>query len=488
MVRLIFVYLKFLSLMVFGSIQADEGKMHAAEVFYDAGEYTEAHNIYVDVLEDDLKGWQQAIVHYDIGTVLLTEGKLKKAMAAFQDALSSHDRQLSPFIFQRLQSNKALARLMLVKQGMDMVKERSRVDEELYSNLIAQLSEWQLDIQDAEEAACALAKAEGAQECSPTWEIEAMKKKAAGLASELIKSYTAYRTQQFSLQKGSPLGQALQHLLISYDLIRISPKLEEASVADLIKEQTALKELLGDDGQEIYDQAQRDLSAAQQLLKSGLPIQSRLLMEAAHDEIQQLLQGLSPPKESPETTVKKAIAAERIALLLNRLRQQAQGREQISPDANALLLRFQHQVLKRAHPFVKEVIEEQELEFHLAQKRSIAPPWNEVVPLFFEGLDAADRAFALLQPDELQFKDAESWQEKSIEKWMEALEALRRKRSESSESQASQPTAEAPATPSGKKEENFSKTVRLLQEMEEDDRSSSAIKIRPANKGETRPW
>jgi len=96
------------------AVDDSESKMvrEAAE-FFDAKRYDQSLENYRKPLAGRLEGWQKAVIIYDIGTVLLAQGKWQEAISQFNTIEQGANN--SPLLLRRLYTNKALAYFQMAK-------------------------------------------------------------------------------------------------------------------------------------------------------------------------------------------------------------------------------------------------------------------------------------------------------------------------------------------------------------------------------------
>jgi hypothetical protein len=292
--------------------------------------------------------------------------------------------------------------------------------------------------------------------------------------------------------------EALQRLLVSYGLVLVQDPIQETALLSLIKAQNDISNLaekkLPQSALNDFTQAKNLLQAAEESLAAFKPIQTRMLVEMSQYYIKHLLQQIGPLAKLPDEVLENAIANGELALNLNVLREQAQAHEEISELTLTLLPKAQQNTLKAAAPFIASAIAKQRELFSAAdgnRLRCQKSPWDEVIPLFVEGRNQAATAAQLLSQETIMPKSAAALQKKSLENWKDALAKLRSAQQQAKEQQA--PTAKAAEAQQAQKIKPAEAApqgdvIRLLQEMENDDRSKPEIKEAPANQREDRPW
>jgi len=592
---------------VAASVSSLDRSMRQAEVYFEAGNYTQARSQY-ELLEGDyLAPWQQAIIAYDIATTWLAQDKWEEALAAFQN-ISLKNGEL-PLLQQRLTINMALARLRLAEQSLQKLANNSKVDEADYKASLMLLRQVLVDIEQARQASCKLYEAEGRSTCKASVEIEQMHAKTKNLLATLLQNTQVFRMHHMALQNGLTLLIAEEEVILQQQSFLQSkaltkemgkkyltafqqeasswlplwktlkmemPKisidedsqasvrlLQQAQVnfeqgldfmqaADFSKSQgtiekslAALNELLqlvfnhssfkdilqrligdynallGQDPlQEIpfsallkvqngaegqieksneegvktnYLEARHYLEIGNELFRAFKPIQARMYVEMARSYIGRALELLnSISNKAVRTHLEEIIAQQELARRLTDLFIQVKGHEQMRENLDELLQSAQRETIAMTQDFLPAVKKEQQAGFAPQAKGKVIA-WDEVIPLFIAGQQAAQRANESLQ-DKLKIDAALSLQDEAIKKWKAALNLLNKETaSEQPEAEASQASSSQHQTQLEEKanpEENSShdKVLKLIHEMEEDDRSKLELQTVPSNKREDRPW
>ena len=193
-----------LSVMLLLQISVDGQVMSAsirlADSYFDAGDYARAEAEYATIREDSMPPWEQAILLYDLGTVLMAAGKYEEALTRFQaaEALATG----LPLLEQRLSANRALANLMIVKAHLKTLQGNVEANNRDYYRTILLFRQLDRNIKTATSAWCALALAKGAMQCPPSLNLEEMQSEVQSLYTELLNGYVAFSQQQLSQKMG----------------------------------------------------------------------------------------------------------------------------------------------------------------------------------------------------------------------------------------------------------------------------------------------
>jgi len=125
-----------------------------ARAYFEAGDYSQAKREYEWLLDDNMPQWQQEILQYDIGTVLLSQGSWEEAIPHFQLAINTS----LPVLKQRAIANLAAARLMQLQAQLSTLPKDSPVSIQLFLLFRQAL----FDIERAHTTQCELETFEGA--------------------------------------------------------------------------------------------------------------------------------------------------------------------------------------------------------------------------------------------------------------------------------------------------------------------------------------
>jgi hypothetical protein len=320
--------------------------------------------------------------------------------------------------------------------------------------------------------------------------------------NQSLASLNALMQQLFG---GDLLKAILHKLLSSYQRALAQNPLQESTLFSLQEEQKQIARLLKTSTshplveERDIDKTEKTLASGQQALAQSKSLQARFFIEEARHLVRKMVELLNhapSQKNIPENILESALADGEQALLLNRLRQQMEGREQISPEIDTLLLQAQARVLVTADPFLKDAVRQQVQAFtsplvpQQEDFRCQEKPWDDVIPLFNKGYLDAQQAKNLLA--DARRRSAAPLQERTLKSWKEALDKLRnfkpfpQNKPQAGGGGAGEQTKELEkqAQPQGT---SLNDVLRLLQEMEQDDQSKPKLFEIPV-KQEERPW
>jgi len=297
---------------------------------------------------------------------------------------------------------------------------------------------------------------------------------------------------QAALDK-TPLRESVRQLSASYDFLLEQDPLQEMTLNGVVQLQENFGKLL-ETAQKPelnvgFQKAQGALESGKHAFEDFKLIQAHMWIEIARASIQGLGSQLESPSENKAKTIlEQAIRQEQLALSLNRLRQQMQGREPSTEEVDALPSEAQKETVKVANGFLAAAIAYQREIFEKKPPESACQkhPWDEVIPLFTEGLNSAIRAADVLSQDVSRLRSVIPLGEMVLARWKEALSKLNAPTVSSQAEQEQQKKAEK--APSGTSTSSLNQVVRFIQEMEADDKSYSAIQESPAKSTVERPW
>lgn len=468
-----------------------------AEIYFEAGDYGHARNQYEGMQSSHLPKWQQAIIAYDIGTVLLYQDKATEALSYFQDAAGLEPRML--LLQSSLKRNMSIAYMQMAEKALGSIKMDPDVSIEDYGVAMEQARHSLKEIEEAQKAHCVLLKAEGSLTCEVDPDLAQMHGEAKMLMAELLESYWQFRTKHISLpqfiselsvaKSSSPdsrkvleallqsiyneesLQVALKDLDGHYADVVLTDPLQTMALLALIKQQDAIRstiekssiEKIGVD----FHSAQHFLERSYQALEAAQFFEAKLLLEVGRHYIQQILERLDHPHDSDaERILKSAWQQESLALKLNRLISQSR-KETVSEQTRSLVRQFQEQALHTSRDFNEAAIEEQKKEVG-----QVPHDWEGIFKSFREGEEAINKAQGLSKDRAMIL-----FQERAVKSWQEALDKFK-KRANSSQTSAEK-------TSSNKL---LNEVLESIQEMENDDKSSPQLILAPGAKGEKRPW
>lgn len=296
------------------------------------------------------------------------------------------------------------------------------------------------------------------------------------------------------------LQEVVQRVLSNYLLVLAREYIQKSQLQGVIEIQSHIEKMLqGDENSSLMDlfmQAEHYLNLAGDSLDNFKPLQARMYVEEARYFMKKLSQAINvSQKNEPEFILKNAVDDQELAIELNQLRSAFNAQEDTASNADKLLLTSQSRTVTNAESFFAAVKNKQEHAYNQARICQNSP-WNEVVPLFIKGMQDARQAKQIFLQDISKRKSAMTPQQNARNAWKEALEKLQnKKKSESKENQPQQekqekeqPKEPEPRSMQTSGDSTLNDVLRMLQEMENDDRSKPRILETPANKEVGRPW
>jgi hypothetical protein len=272
-----------------------------------------------------------------------------------------------------------------------------------------------------------------------------------------------------------PLEESLQKLLIFYQTVLFQSPLQVSLLDVLLKELKETEDLLPSSLKGKLDAARNDLSKAIELLEKGNR-QARLYLLQAYHSVQLFHREIRPSTQNPPLRIlEDVIEDQRYAISYTRLFIELHKKNEELPLAAEN--RFaQQQVLGNTENFSLAVLDWQKKEFK--KKGDFKPselcqsqPWDEVLPLFYRGYEAASQSLTLNERESLVY------QGKALNEWQEALEKMKNPKHSNSSSCAgnrneTQPQDDKKKQKSGQsaQKDSFQNVASELMRMQEEDR------------------
>lgn len=291
----------------------------------------------------------------------------------------------------------------------------------------------------------------------------------------------------------NPLLEILHKLLDFYQRVLVQDPVQEQSLISLKTEQERMIQLVKSSIKEQEQHVQefaaldQNLSQSIALTQQGLAVEGRMYLEEADMILKRLLRVVAVPSGSKaEAILSAAIEDQRHSMTLLNLWQRISSGGNASVEARKLLPLAKTSVLKTASSFLQEVFAQEVKEFkkgHCQKK-----PWDEVIPLFNRGEEAAIQENNLIGQKFLNAPLASTYGQEALKDWEMALAKMREEPEETSEE-----NQEAAATKQEELSPDLSKTsseqvLRSLQQMELDDRSLKKAPTTGTNTMVPRPW
>lgn len=339
--------------------------------------------------------------------------------------------------------------------------------------------------------------------------IRMLEKKNIKEAQLVISKVTETLNELIRLAWGQdPIFENMQKLLNSFRNALEQNPLQEESLEEIQNEILQVEKVISTLHKEQNQQgnnpsidaklsaSQKKLLLSMQLLKEGKENESRLFLEEGAQELKRLITMLAKPNEkTAENILETIIEEQQHALSLNRLNQKIEETEGRSPEATQLILSSQDQTIKITSSFLKAVISQQTHDFHSFPQqgkpdiRCQGSPWDAILPLFEKGVEAAYQAEKLLQNSSTHPSLAMAKQEDALTYWEKALDKLKQPMSSTSCNNKPKETNEQ--NPQNEEEKvqqtNFQEVLKLLQQMENDDKLPSNAHPAVSKKG-FKPW
>lgn len=203
-----------------------------------------------------------------------------------------------------------------------------------------------------------------------------------------------------------PLFGQLQKLLIFYQAVLLHDPLQSSMLASLEAQYALLPEELI----QPLSQAKNTLSLSYQATLKG-DSRARLLLLISYRDVELLLRKYRPSSiNQPQTILEDAIEDERYAIIINR--------QEVRLEDFTESVKAQQYAVSEVDGFYDAVKAWQDHDFHkqgTLVERCQYRPWDEVLPLFNQGLSSARKAL------NYNGVDALIYQEQAYDAWKEAL-------------------------------------------------------------------
>lgn len=307
--------------------------------------------------------------------------------------------------------------------------------------------------------------------------------------------------------KGNSLKEVVHQLLITYGLALIKEPLQEAYLSQIVETQAALEEpIKKSDNPAIeaaYEKAQHYLTLSVQSINEFQAVKARLFAEVARFYLKEISEQLDfTPKTQASAVLENAIAKQEFVLLLDTLKRQLPEDEKDLAEADRLMPELQQSTLNAADLFPIVVLEKQKEAFSAdstEKNRCQCRPWDEVIPLFSQGYAHAELAYRRLQAGSFNPGSIRRQQKSAVDKWKEALLKMRsspsaaqqekqQQQQQQEQKQSAQPEMQKDQLQEKQQNAKLNGILRLVQDMENDDRSQPQQLKTTGSKVEERPW
>lgn len=190
----------------FASVHAQEEVLltRQAEAFFHAGEYTKAQELFEKLEQEKLAPWQRARLVYNIGTILLREGRWDEALTAYSDIpFTPHT---APLLSRVVKTNAAI----LQYRRATSLEKQTLSD---YSQALYLYREVLRNINEADDAECILQSVLGKEICRSMEDLKALR--------SAVKNDLAIATKKFGETKiaESPIKDGIPYLLSGIKLV-----------------------------------------------------------------------------------------------------------------------------------------------------------------------------------------------------------------------------------------------------------------------------
>lgn len=185
-----------------------EEQARSASIYVEARQFDRAGEMYRSLFDTQLPKWQQSIVLYNSGVVLLLQQRWEEAIKAFDAVPISAES--SPVLLRRYYYDLAVALLGYAQsqEGLYSTDDPSFLDR--FRSLRAILERAVVSLKAAEEADCQLVRIEGAQTCDLPVVNSAVRERIKELLALLDTDEREYQALQLSV------GLRLAYLLVAF--------------------------------------------------------------------------------------------------------------------------------------------------------------------------------------------------------------------------------------------------------------------------------
>ncbi len=254
---------------------------------------------------------------------------------------------------------------------------------------------------------------------------------------------------------------SLQQARLHYDMLLLQESFTPANLQFIISQFDHLE--VKESQTQLLEYIKKYLQKSLEALQNKQSIEARFFLLAGLDGVESLA------KERETTSIfilQQSLRHAQRVLQLFLLAQVMPEDSNQNKQIPAILYDQQKIVLTHANSFIPAVLQEQENSFQRAGTPALScqqSPWDQVIPLFDQGWQAAQSAVSALNQKELNSAKIIGKQQQTIQAWQQALNLLLHPPKQSPPSSSD---GESQATP-----QNLSETFRLIQEMYLEDQS-----------------
>lgn len=277
--------------------------MNEAKVYIDVEEYSQAREIYQNLLQGTLTPWQRAVVLYDLGTSFLLEKQWDQAIAVLNSV--PVDDYPSPLLRYRVKYNTILAFIGKAQALTNKPQEAIKI-----------LTQAMKVIPSTETTHCDLEKAEGYSECSEVKNLTLLKDYIKQQLAVMLEKKTSDAILNSSFQEGLPLLlRGVNESFLYLDFLSQSKLREETELRNKFQQffvkqsrewlklwnflRTKIPEAGREKRVELYTTAEKAFVQGNQLMEEGQFLESRKAYEASSAALKALLAMPPPPAPPP---------------------------------------------------------------------------------------------------------------------------------------------------------------------------------------------
>lgn len=263
-------------------------------------------------------------------------------------------------------------------------------------------------------------------------------------------------------------NQALQQAYLNYEIFLLQDSISTSGLQELVDQFNRLK--VPDNQSEQLKLVKAKLETSLMDLQTEHMTEARIFLIAGLSQLESLLQQKS---DNPILILQQALRQAQRALQIFLLTQIVAEDSPQKMQIPSILNQQQQAVLTHAAPFIPAVLDEQKMRFQQATGTAAGCqqfPWEQVIPLFDQGLEAAKRVKQQLDDQNLKPQAIVANQKQTIQDWQQALNFMLHPPPQQNRSAPS-------AATSSSMPQNLTETFRLVQEMYLEDQSQPVKQI-----------
>ena len=257
---------------------------------------------------------------------------------------------------------------------------------------------------------------------------------------------------------------ALQQAALNYNILLLQDPIPLSELQNLLAQFDQLE--VDKDQTQSLEQIKENLQKSLKELEAKHALQARFFLLAGYSAIGPLLIA----KETTSTRIlNRALEQANRALQLFLSAELMSDESSNHSSIQSILKNQQQAVLTFAAPFIPTVLDEQNARFREPKSPSSGcqqSPWDQVIPLFDQGLQAARRADKQLNTPSYKPQDIVANQKLTIKNWQQALTLLLHPPKQNQSTPSNGESSSSASAP-----QNLSETFRLIQEMYLQDQS-----------------